>query len=128
MPRSFTKATILSCAFWCKRGSRTIPPFPTSDRCSSNCGLISARITPSGFSKSNAFAQDQGQGNERNVDRANIDKLLNLIACEESRIDFFENDHAWIVAKFPVKLAVADIYRVNLFGAALEHAIGKPAG
>src|SRR5437773_1856217 len=45
-PRSVTNATILSCAFSCKGGSRTIPPFPTSERCSSNCGLISARITP----------------------------------------------------------------------------------
>ena len=56
------------------------------------------------------------------------DADLNLIVCEESRIGFFENDHAWIIAEFPVQLAVTDIYRVNLFGAALQHTIGKTAG
>src|SRR2546423_4822640 len=56
-PTLFTKATILSCAIWCNRGSRTMPPFPTSERSSSNCGLMSPRITPLGFSKANAFGR-----------------------------------------------------------------------
>src|SRR5262249_37024584 len=68
-----------------------------------------------------------GQRNERNINHANIDKLLNLIACEESGIDLFKNGHAGIIAEFPVQLTVTDIHRVNLFGAPLKHAIGKTA-
>jgi len=53
---------------------------------------------------------------------------LNLIACEESGIDSFQNDHAWIATEFPIQLPVTDINRVNLFGAALQHAVGEPTG
>jgi hypothetical protein len=51
-----------------------------------------------------------------------------MIAREESRIDFFKNNHARIVAEFPVQLTVTDVDRVNFFGAALQNAIGKTAG
>ena len=48
---------ILSCAFWCRAGSRTMPPRPTSADWSSNCGLIRARITPLGVTNSKAFGK-----------------------------------------------------------------------
>src|SRR5207249_6817309 len=56
-PRRVANVTMLSCALCCNSGSRTIPPFPTSARCNSNCGLISARITPLGVIKSNALGK-----------------------------------------------------------------------
>src|SRR4026207_1338493 len=56
-PESVTNPAIFSCALRCRSGSRTIPPLPTSARCSSNCGLINARITPVGVIKSNAFGR-----------------------------------------------------------------------
>src|SRR5581483_872950 len=56
-PESATNATIFSCALRCRSGSRTMPPLPTSVRCSSNCGLINARITASGVIKLKALGR-----------------------------------------------------------------------
>lgn len=44
-----TKSWILSMAFWCKAGSRTMPPLLMSSRCSSNCGFTKQMIFPPGL-------------------------------------------------------------------------------
>src|SRR5438094_6944026 len=127
-PSCVTNATILSCAFWCKVGSRTIPPFPTSERCNSNCGLIRVRITPVEVIKSNAFGRTRvNEMKETSITQMSTSSGICSRESERA-LTFFENNHPWIVAELPIQLTLADIHRINLTGATLQHAVGKAAG
>ena len=58
-------------------------------------------------------------GDERNINHTKIDRFRNVLERESSRIDFFEDNHARIVAQFPIQLTVPDIDRIYFCGAAL---------
>ena len=55
-------------------------------------------------------------------------QLRHIGLRKKTRVQFFVNDDARIVAQFPGDLAVADIDRVNFGRTALQQTIREPAG
>src|SRR5438046_10137316 len=72
--------------------------------------------------------QDQSQGNKGNVDDTKIDWIANIGAAKKTGVEFFAHDYAWIAPDFPGQLAMPNINCVDSPRAALQEAIGEPAG
>ena len=91
-----------------------MPPRLTSSRASSNCGLIKARITPSGVSNSKALGKIKvSEMNETSITQIWIGSGISC-AGKSPRIGFFEGHDPRVVPDFPGQLAMADVDREDL--------------
>ena len=102
-----------------------MPPLPTSCFPTSNCGLISATSSPR--RKRRDRRQDQLQRDERDVDGDELDRLVEVLRLQIARVDLLAIDHARIVAQRDVELSVADVDRVHLRRAVLQHHVREAA-
>ena len=105
-------------------------------RPASNCGLTnSTRSAPAAATGTGEGGDDAAQRDEREVrhdERARL-RTQASAACmvggvERARVDALEDDHAAVAAQARVELAVADVDRVDVGGAALEEAVGEATG
>src|SRR2546427_3884372 len=72
--------------------------------------------------------QDLAERDERDVDDDEVDRAGQVAGREVARIEALDDDHARIVSKRPVELAVADVERDHAQRAALDEGVGETAG
>ena len=74
------------------------------------------------------YGQDELQRDEGHVHREEADLVRHLFARDLAHVGAFEVDDALVRAQLPCELSVADVDRVDLRGAVLQHTIRKAAG
>ena len=71
--------------------------------------------------------QEEFQGDEGGVYDRKIKGFGNLLPCKVPGVCPFQNNYPWILAEFPVKLAVADINSIDFISMVLQKTVGKTA-
>ena len=72
--------------------------------------------------------QHELQGDEGHIDAREIDGVGHLFAGDIADVGALQVDDPSVGPQLPGELAVADVDRVDLFGAVLQHAVGEAAG
>ncbi len=67
------------------------------------------------------------QGDERDVDHDQVGRVRELVGLDRARVATLDHGHALVVAQPPVELAVGDVERDHVRGAALQQAVGEAA-
>ncbi len=70
---------------------------------------------------------DDSEGNKRNVDRDEVDRLADGFKGQVANVGPFDDSNARVLSQFPSQLAIADIDGVNLARTVLEQAVGEAA-
>ena len=74
------------------------------------------------------YRQDDPQRDERDIHAREIHRFRDLFFGHVTEIGPFQVHDAFVGPQFPGELAVADVDRVHLHGAVLQHAVGEASG
>ena len=102
-----------------RSGSRTTPPRPTRSRPASNCGLtIASAVEALGAAHaSTAGSTLRSEMKETSIDDQ-VGRVGQLRRLERAGVDALDHGHARVLAQRPVELAVGDVERDHVLGAA----------
>ena len=109
-------------------GARTTPPLPTRPRPTSNCGLTIASASKRSAQQASTAGQDLGQRDEGDVGHHEVGRVGQVARRQRARVGALEHGDALVGAQRPVQLAVGDVERDDVRGAALQQAVGEAAG
>ena len=108
--------------------SRTTPPLPTPLSADLELRLDQRQAVVSGGGAGQDGRQDLRQRDERDVDHDQLGSVRKLVRTQLRALRRSINGHPRILAQPPVELAVGDVERDHVHGAALEQTVGEATG